>query len=45
MTPSGGNDYWEGAVVHPDLLLRDIVSILHPELLPDYKQRYFRRLE
>jgi iron complex transport system substrate-binding protein len=45
MTPSGGNDYWEGAVVHPDLLLGDIVSILHPELLPDYKQLYFRRLE
>jgi iron complex transport system substrate-binding protein len=45
MTPSGGNDYWEGAVVRPDLLLRDIVSILHPELLPDYKQLYFRRLE
>ena len=45
MTRSGGNDYWEGAVVHPDLLLRDLVSILHPELLPDYKQLYFRRLE
>lgn len=45
MTGSGGNDYWEGAVVHPDLLLRDLVSILHPELLPDYKQLYFRRLE
>jgi iron complex transport system substrate-binding protein len=45
MTPSGGNDYWEGAVVHPDLLLRDLVSILHPELLPGYKQLYFRRLE
>ena len=45
MTTSGGNDYWEGAVVHPDLLLRDMVSILHPELLPDYKQLYFRRLE
>jgi len=45
MTPSGGNDYWESAVVRPDLLLRDIVSIIHPELLPDYKQLYYRRLE
>ena len=45
MTPSGGNDYWEGAVVHPDLLLMDIVSIIHPELLPGYKQLYFKRLE
>jgi iron complex transport system substrate-binding protein len=45
VTPSGGNDYWEGAVVHPDLLLRDIVSIIHPELLPDYRQLYFKRLK
>lgn len=45
VTASGGNDYWEGAVVHPDLLLRDIVSILHPELLPGYRQLYFRRLQ
>jgi iron complex transport system substrate-binding protein len=45
MTPSGGNDYWESAVVHPELLLKDIVSILHPELLPNHKQLYFRRLE
>jgi len=45
MTSSGGNDYWEGAVVHPDLLLRDIVSILHPELLPGYRQLYYRRLQ
>jgi len=45
VTATGGNDYWEGAVVHPDLLLRDIVSILHPELLPGYRQLYFRRLQ
>ena len=45
MTPSGGNDYWESAVVHPELLLKDIVSILHPGLLPDHQQLYYRRLE
>ncbi len=45
MTPSGGNDYWESAVVHPELLLKDIISILHPGLLPDHRQLYYRRLE
>lgn len=45
MTPTGGNDYWESAVVRPDLLLRDIVSIIHPELVPDHKQLYYIRLE
>ena len=30
--PSGGNDFYESAVVNPDLLLRDLVHIFHPEL-------------
>lgn len=34
-TPAGGNDYYESAVVHPDLLLRDLVKIFHPELVDD----------
>jgi len=45
ITPDGGNDYWESAVVRPDLLLKDLVSIIHPELLPDYQQYYYKRLE
>lgn len=45
MTLKSGNDYWESAVVRPDLLLKDLVSIIHPELLPDYQQYYYRRLE
>lgn len=39
---AGGNDYWESAVVNPDLLLRDLVKIFHPELVKEdfvyYKQ-------
>jgi len=41
-TPAGGNDYYESAVVNPELLLRDLVKIFHPELVEDdfvyYKQ-------
>ena len=41
-TPSGGNDYFESAVVHPDLVLRDLIKIFHPELVEEefvyYKQ-------
>lgn len=44
MTPSGGNDYWEGAVVNPDILLRDIVVILHPELEVSAETVYFTKL-
>lgn len=39
---AGGNDYYESAVVCPDLVLRDLVKIFHPELVDDdfvyYKQ-------
>jgi iron complex transport system substrate-binding protein len=45
ITPTGGNDYWESAVVHPDVLLHDIVSILHPELFPGYDQFYYKKLQ
>lgn len=41
-TPGGGNDYYESAIVRPDILLRDLVKIFHPELVEDdfyyYKQ-------
>lgn len=43
--PDGGNDYWESGVVRPDLLLKDFISIIHPELLPDHDQYYYIRLE
>jgi iron complex transport system substrate-binding protein len=45
VTPEGGNDYWESAVVRPDLLLKDFVSIIHPELMPDYQQYYYSKLQ
>ncbi|HOV83502.1 MAG TPA: ABC transporter substrate-binding protein [Paludibacteraceae bacterium] len=42
---SGANDFWESGIAHPDLLLKDIISILHPELLPDYELFYTKKLE
>jgi iron complex transport system substrate-binding protein len=30
MTPAGGSDFWESAVVRPDIVLRDLIEILHP---------------
>lgn len=44
ITATGGNDYWESAVVRPDLLLSDLVSIFHPELMPGYVQIYYKNL-
>ncbi len=44
MSPTGGNDYWESGVARPDLLLKDITKICHPDLLPDYEFTYMTRL-
>ena len=41
----GANDFWESAVAHPDIILLDVIWALHPELLPDYKPFYLRKLE
>ena len=41
---AGGNDYWESAVVNPDIVLRDLIKIFHPELVEEpfvyYKQLF-----
>ncbi len=42
---TGGNDYWESAICRPDLLLKDMVKVLHPELLPDYETTYWQHLK
>ena len=43
--PSTANDFWESAVARPDLLLGDVIAILHPELLPDYEFVYAEKLK
>lgn len=44
-TEGGGNDYYESGVVEPDVILKDIVKIFHPELLPDHELVYHARLK
>jgi len=42
---NGGNNYYELGVTRPDLVLRDLVAIFHPELLPDHEFVFYRRLQ
>ncbi len=44
-TPAGGSDFWESGAVRPDRVLRDMVTILHPEATADSTLYYYRRLE
>ncbi len=42
--PTGANDYWEGAIAHPDKLLGDLIKILHPNSLPNWKLYYAKKI-
>lgn len=45
MNQSGGNDYWESGPYRPDLILKDLIKMTRPELLPDYELYYFVELK
>lgn len=40
----GGNDYWQSGILRPDIVLKDLVAILHPELVPDHELYYYRHV-
>ncbi|MCC5927691.1 MAG: ABC transporter substrate-binding protein [Cyclobacteriaceae bacterium] len=42
---SGGNDYFEGGVLRPDLVLADLIYIFHPQILPEHNPVYFEALK
>ena len=43
--PSTANDFWESAIARPDLLLADVIAILHPDLMPNYQLVYAEKLK
>ena len=43
--PSGGNDYWESGVVHPERLLADLIKIFHPQVVPDHELYYYQQIK
>lgn len=45
LNAEGGNDYWESGCLKPDVILRDLASILHPELFPVGELFYYKKLE
>ena len=42
---TGGVIYYELAPNRPDLVLKDMIKILHPELLPNYELFFFEQLQ
>lgn len=42
---TGKKPFYEETPFRPDLLLRELVAILYPQLLPTYKLRYYEKLQ
>lgn len=42
--PNGANAYWEEGPTRPDLVLRDLMTIFHPDLMENSSLTYYRRL-
>jgi len=41
----GSNDFWESGLVNPQLVLADLIRILHPGLLPADSLYYYKQLK
>mmetsp|Transcript_13028 Transcript_13028/g.33094 ORF Transcript_13028/g.33094 Transcript_13028/m.33094 type:complete len:225 (-) Transcript_13028:244-918(-) len=45
VNPNGGNDMYESADVSPDVVLKDIIKILNPELLTSHTLYYAQKID
>ena len=43
--PQGGLLYYELGPLRPDLILKDIINIAHPEVLDNYENYFFKRID
>ena len=44
ISPSGGYDFFESGYARPDVVLADLINILHPELMTGYETYYFQQV-
>lgn len=42
---TGGALFYEWGPLRPDLVVKDLIQIFHPELLPDYQPFFYRQLQ
>jgi len=43
-TPEGGIDFYESGVLNPHIILKDLMKIFHPELVPGHTLYYYQKL-
>jgi iron complex transport system substrate-binding protein len=44
VSPDGGIDYWSRGTTRPDLILADLIKILHPELAADHEFVWYKQV-
>ncbi len=44
MCAAGGSDFFESGTVNPQVILKDLIKILHPKLLPYHELFYYQKL-
>ena len=44
LTSYGGNDFWESGTVNPHLVLRDLITIFHPDLVEE-ELIYYQKIQ
>jgi iron complex transport system substrate-binding protein len=45
ISENGGYDFYESAIVHPELVLADLIKIFHPKKFTEHKLYYYERLK
>lgn len=45
ISKKGANDYFETGTARPDLVLKDLAAIFHPDLFPDHQLIFYKRLD
>lgn len=42
---NGFSDYWETGMAKPDEILKDLIKIIHPELLLQHELKYYKKID
>ncbi len=45
MGEHGGNDYFESGIIKPNIILKDLIKIFHPELISDHNLYFYQKLD
>ncbi len=45
VSANGGNDFWESGAIYPNLILKDLIKILYPNILVEEEYTYYKEIK